>query len=80
MVHFNHLIGFITSPLTGVSLFFVVGGLLRLLRKRRMGNICIVLGIAIVWLFSSGVMLRVLSASLFAGEYRNCGGESLPEA
>ena len=78
MVHFNHLIGFITSPLTGVSLLFVLGGLLRLFRKRRIGNICIVLGIVFIYLFSSGVMLRVLSASLFTGEYRNCSIESLP--
>lgn len=80
MVHFNHLIGFITSPLTGVSLFFVFGGLLHLLRKRRMGNVCIVLGIVFIWLFSSGIMLRVLSASLFTNEYRNCNVESLPES
>ena len=80
MVHFNHLIGFITSPLTGVSLFFVFGVILRLLRKRRMGNVCIALGIASLWLFSSGAMLRVLSAYLFAGEYRNLSVESLPES
>lgn len=80
MVQFNHFIGFITSPLTLVGLFFVLGVLSFLIRKRRIGTICIVLGIASLWLFSSGVTLRVLSAYLFEEEQRNSSGDSLSEA
>lgn len=80
MVQFNHLIGFITSPLTVVSLFLVFGGMFLLLRKRCVAVVCIVLGIAFLWFFSSGVMLRVLSAYLFEGECRNLSIESLPES
>lgn len=80
MVHFNHYIGFLTSPLTGVSLLFVLWCVLLLLRKRRIASVCVVLGIAFLWLFSSGIMLRVLSAYLFSSEYRNCSIASLPDA
>lgn len=79
MVEFNHMVGYFTSPLTIACWFFLLGGLLLLLRRKALGIAVGVLGVAVLWAFSTEAMLRVLSKVL-AEEFPPVSAESMPDA
>lgn len=64
MVEFNHIVGYFTSPLTVACGFFLLGWLLLLLRKKKAGITVGVIGVVVLWSFSTEAMLSLLSKTL----------------
>lgn len=79
MVEFNHIVGYFTGPLTVACGFFLLGWLLLLLRKKKAGITVGVIGVVVLWSFSTEAMLRVLSKSLAEG-FPPVSVESMPAA
>lgn len=79
MVEFNHIVGYFTGPLTVACGFFLLGWLLLLLRKKKAGITVGVIGVVVLWSFSTEAMLSLLSKTL-ARAYPPTLAEAMPNA
>ena len=79
MVELNHIVGFLTGPLTVASTLFLLCWLSLLLHRKRLGFSFGVIGVIVLWAFSTEAMLRVLSKAL-AEDFPPVSAEAMPNA
>lgn len=79
MVELNRIVGFLTGPLTVASILFLLCWLSLLLHRKRLGFSFGVIGVIVLWAFSTEAMLRVLSKAL-AEDFPPVSAEAMPNA